>query len=173
MEKKVQTIGTLRTSSFLVNLDDVLLEDGSTTRRIKIEHPEASAILPFFSDREILMVRQFRYALGRETLEIPAGKTDQGELPEACVRRELLEETGYEAEEIRFITTYAPAIGYSNELIHLFSGHGLRRAGDRLDHREISSVERLSLESIIGMIKKGRIVDGKTLLSLAMLGLVA
>jgi len=173
MEKKVQTIGTLHTTSFSVDLDEVLLENGWMTRRIRIEHPEASAILPFVSDREIVMVRQFRYALGRETLEIPAGKMDQGELPEACVRRELLEETGYEAEEIRLITTYAPAIGYSNELIHIYSGHGLRRVGERLDHREISSVESLSLESIRGMIQKGQIVDGKTLLSLSIAGLEA
>ena len=87
MEKKIQTIGTLRTHSFLVALDEVLLEDGSLTRRIKIDHPEASAILPFISDQEIIMVRQFRYALGRETLEIPAGKVDPGEGPEECIER--------------------------------------------------------------------------------------
>ena len=173
MEKKIQTIGTLRTHSFLVALDEVLLEDGSLTRRIKIDHPEASAILPFISDQEIIMVRQFRYALGRETLEIPAGKVDPGEGPEECIRRELLEETGYEAEEIRFVCTYAPAIGYSNEMIHLYTGHGLRRIGERLDKREISSVERLSLERVRGMIGKGLIVDGKTLLSLSIAGLAA
>jgi len=154
-------------------LDEVLLENGRMTRRIKIDHPEASAILPFISDQEILMVRQFRYALGRETLEIPAGKMDPGERAEECVTRELLEETGYEAQDIRFIYTYAPAIGYSNELIHIYSGHGLRRISERLDDREISSVESLSLERVRKMVREGLIVDGKTLLSLSITGILA
>jgi len=173
MEKKTQTIGTLCTRSFSAALDEVLLENGDLTRRIKIDHPEASAILPFLSDGEILMVRQFRYALGRETLEIPAGKVDPGESPEDCVVRELLEETGHEAEEIRFVCTYAPAIGYSNEMIHLYTGHGLKRIGERLDRREISSVESLSLKDVKEMLRKGLIVDGKTLLSLSLAGIAA
>jgi ADP-ribose pyrophosphatase len=96
MEKKIRTIATLNAHSFSVSLDDVLLQNGAPGRRIKIDHPEAAAIVPFFSEDQILMVRQYRYALGKETLEIPAGKMDPGEKPEACARRELLEETGFE-----------------------------------------------------------------------------
>jgi ADP-ribose pyrophosphatase len=171
MEKRIQTIATLRTHSFSVNLDEVLLRDGKAAKRIRIDHPEASAIVPFTSENEIIMVRQYRYALGRETLEIPAGKVDQGEKPEACARRELLEETGYEAESLRLIYTYAPAIGYSNELIHIFSGHHLKQVNTSIDEREISSLQRLSLEEVRTLIREGRIQDGKTLIGLALLGL--
>ena len=171
MEKKIQTIASLNTHSFSVHLDEVLLKNGRAGKRIRIEHPEAAAIIPFISDREIIMVRQFRYALGRHTLEIPAGKVDPGEGVNACVRRELLEETGYEAEEIRRIYTFAPAIGYSNELIHIYSGHALRKVRTEIDEREISSVERVGLEELRGWIREGRIQDAKTLIGLSMLGL--
>lgn len=142
------------------------------TRRIRIAHPEAAAVVPFFSEGEILMVRQYRYALGRETLEIPAGKLDPGEKPEECAGRELLEETGFQAESMRQVYTYAPALGYSNELIHLFSAHGLRRVNPEIDEAEISSVERLGLDEVISLVRKGLIQDGKTLIALGMLGLL-
>jgi len=171
MEKRIQTIATLRTHSFSVNLDEVLLRDGKVAKRIRIDHPEASAIIAFASESEIIMVRQYRYALGRETLEIPAGKVDQGEKPEACARRELLEETGYEAESLKLIYTYAPAIGYSNELIHIYSGHNLKQVNASIDEREISSIQRLSLEEVRSLIREGRILDGKTLIGLALMGL--
>jgi ADP-ribose pyrophosphatase len=141
-------------------------------QRIRIDHPEAAAIIPFLSDKEILMVRQFRYALGRETLEIPAGKMDLGERPEQCVRRELLEETGYEAGKIEWVYTYAPALGYSNELIHIYSGHQLRKAGTVIDEREIASVETISVEKLKSMVKERLILDGKTLLGLSLMRII-
>jgi ADP-ribose pyrophosphatase len=172
MERKIRTVATLNTHSFSVSLDEVLLRNGTEGKRIKIDHPQAAAIIPFMSKDEILMVRQFRYALGKETLEIPAGKMDPGEKPEQCVRREMIEETGYEAGQVQFILTYAPAIGYSNELIHLFSGHRLQRVHEAWDEREISSVEKISLSQLRDMVEKGVIEDGKTLLGLSFLGLI-
>jgi len=172
MEKKIRTIASLSTRSFSAYLDEVLFQNNETGQRIRMDHPEAAAILPFLSDREILMVRQFRYALGRETLEIPAGKLDPGETPEQCIRRELLEETGYEAGKIEWVYTYAPALGYSNELIHIYSGHELRKAGTAIDEKEISSVEKISLEQLKSMIREKLIVDGKTLLGLSWLRLL-
>ncbi len=117
------------------------------------------------------MVRQFRYALGRETLEIPAGKVDPGEGVEECAQRELLEETGYEAVEIKHIYTYAPAIGYSNELIHIYSAGNLKKVNKKIDEREIISLERLSIERVKELIRKGLILDSKTLIGLSMMGL--
>jgi ADP-ribose pyrophosphatase len=166
MEKKIQTIGSLSTPSFSAYLDEILLRDGTIGKRIKIDHPEAAAIVPFVGKNEILMVRQFRYALGRETLEIPAGKVDEGEKPEACARRELLEETGYRTAELKSLYTYAPALGYSNELIHIYSAHQLTEVQTALDEREIISLERMRLSQIKEMIKKGLIIDGKTLIGL-------
>jgi ADP-ribose pyrophosphatase len=171
MEKKIQTIGSLSTHSFSAHLDEVLLKDGKMGKRVKIDHPEAAAVIPFISDHEIIMVRQFRYALGGETLEIPSGKVDLGEKVEACAKRELVEETGYEAVEIKFIYTYAPAIGYSNELIHIYSARNLKKANIKIDEREIISLERLNIERIKELIRKALILDSKTLIGLSMMGL--
>jgi ADP-ribose pyrophosphatase len=171
-EKKIQTIATLKAASFSVHLDDVLLRDGKATRRIRIAHPEAAAILPFVSEGEILMVRQYRYALGRETLEIPAGKLDPGETPEICAARELLEETGYRAESLRRVYTFAPALGYSDELIHIFSAFGLEKVKTEIDEAEISAVERLGVDRVLSLIREGLILDAKTLIGLALMGLL-
>jgi len=171
MEKKITTLASLRTRSFSAHLDEVILRDGRTGKRMRIDHPEAAAVVPFVSEEEILMVRQYRYALGKETLEIPAGKLDPGETPEACVRRELREETGYEAGEFTFLCTYAPAIGYSNERIHIYSARRLRKKKTKVDEREISAVETHRLDRLKKMAKKGRIEDGKTLLGLFFAGM--
>lgn len=173
MEKKIQTLASLYSHSFSAHLDEVILRNGKAGKRIRIQHPEAAAVVPFIADQEIIMVRQFRYALGRETLEIPAGKVDPGESPEACARRELLEETGYEAGMLRFLYTYAPAIGYSNELIHIYSGHDLRERRGKVDEREITTVERLPLGEVKELIRKGLILDGKTLLSLSLMEMMS
>jgi len=171
MEKRIITLASLHTHSFSAHLDEVILRDGHTGKRMKIDHPEAAAVVPFVSDDEILMVRQYRYALGRETLEIPAGKLDPGETPEACVGRELREETGYEAGDLTFLYTYAPAIGYSNERIHIYSARRLQKKRASVDEREISTVETHSLRSLKEMIKKGLLLDGKTLLGLFFAGM--
>ena len=172
MERRIQTVASLHTHSFSAHLDDVLLKNGQEARRLRVEHPEAAAIVPFISETEIVLVRQYRYALGKETLEIPAGKLDPGESPDICVRRELREETGYDAGAIEFLCCYAPAIGYSNELIHIYRGHGLRRISGPMDRIEIDAAERVSLEKAQGLVKQGLIVDGKTLLALSLLGLL-
>jgi ADP-ribose pyrophosphatase len=167
MEGKIMSLASLGTKSFTAYLDEVRLKNGKISKRIRIDHPQASAIVPFVSDSEIIMVRQYRYALKRETLEIPAGKVDKGESPEQCVRRELIEETGFEANLVTWLYTYAPAIGYSNELIHLYIGKELKNRKTKIDEDEISSLEILKLEEVLGMIKNNEIIDSKTIIALA------
>ncbi len=167
MERKIQSLASLGTKNFTVYLDEVSLRDGRISKRICVDHPQAAAIVPFVSDNEIIMVRQYRYALRRETLEIPAGKIDEGESPEECIKRELMEETGFEARFVKWLCTYAPAIGYSNELIHLYVGRDLIKAGEKIDDNEISSLETLPLEEVLGMIRNHKIIDSKTIIALA------
>ncbi|MBW2030636.1 MAG: NUDIX hydrolase [Deltaproteobacteria bacterium] len=169
MEKKIHTIATLETNSFSAHLDEVILRDGNVGKRIRIRHPEAAAIIPFLSETDILMVRQFRYAFGRETLEIPAGKIGRGERPDACARRELMEETGHSPGAIELLYSYAPAIGYSDEIIHIFIARELTRLGTGIDEREITSLETIPIRDVKEMIKKGLIQDGKTLLAVLMM----
>ncbi len=167
MEQKIQSLASLGTKNFTVYLDEVSLKDGTISKRICIDHPQAAAIVPLISDNELIMVRQYRYALKRETLEIPAGKMDKGESAEECIKRELAEETGFEAKVIKWLYTYAPAVGYSNELIHLYLGSDLEKSGDKVNDSEISSLEILTIDEVLGMIRNHEIVDSKTIIALA------
>jgi len=167
MEQKIQSLASLGTKNFTVYLDEVSLKDGTISKRICIDHPQAAAIVPLISDNELIMVRQYRYALKRETLEIPAGKIDKGESAEECIKRELAEETGFEAKVIKWLYTYAPAVGYSNELIHLYLGSDLEKLGNKINDSEISSLEILTIDEVLGMIRNHEIVDSKTIIALA------
>lgn len=166
MEKKLHTLGLLNTRHFTAYLDEVELRTGRTSWRLKIDHPEAVAVVPFVDSEHIIMVRQWRYAVNAETLEIPAGKVDPGETIESAIQRELMEETGYQAGKIKPLISYFPAIAYSNEIIHIVSAEELSTSGNRLDEDEISGIEVVSLKRATRMVKDGLIQDGKTILGI-------
>ena len=134
------TIGSeavFRGNFLAVNRDVARLPDGSTSTREFVLHPGASAMVPIADDERILIERQFRYAMGRVYVEIPAGKLDRGESSIETAKRELLEETGYEAARWAFLTQLHPAIGFSNELMDLFLARDLTQRPRQLDHRRI------------------------------------
>jgi ADP-ribose pyrophosphatase len=168
MEETIRTLGVLNAKHFSARLDTVRLQTGKTTERIKVEHPEAAAIVAFPDRDHILMVRQWRYAIGCETLEIPAGKVDPGEEVANCARRELLEETGYRAENIIEIFNYYPAIGYSDEVIRIFAAGGVERISEYEDQDEISRVEVVEFRQVYDMIVNGEIRDGKTVIGISL-----
>lgn len=169
MEKKIKTLGLLRTKSFDAELDRVELDNGSFKERLIIKHPGGISVIPFIDDENILMVTQYRYALGTDTLEIPAGKLNKSESPEEATHRELKEETGYEATDITKITSFAAACGYSDEIIHVYKATGLKKTGARTDTDEISQVEIVETKKLKNMVQSGEIIDGSTILSLAVL----
>ena len=169
MEKKIRTLAILSAPHFSVHLDRVQMVSGKMSERIRIDHPVASAILPLTEKKEILMVKQFRYALGDESLEIPAGKVDPGETPLECARRELIEETGFEAGSLKEIFQYYPAIGYSNEVIKIFLGTDIRKVTTEIDEDEITGVQAYSIEQVKDMIMSGQIRDSKTVLAVAVM----
>ena len=168
MEEKLRTLGALFAKHFHVQLDTVRLRTGKLTERLKIDHPEAAAVVPFLDEHRLLMVRQWRYAIARETLEIPAGKVDPGESVEVCAQRELQEETGYEAGRLLHLISYFPAIGYSNETIRIYAASGLQRGPAERDLDEISRVEVVSLSDLQDLILRGDIVDGKTVIGISL-----
>jgi ADP-ribose pyrophosphatase len=167
MEETIRTLGILRARHFSVSLDAVRLRTGKVTERIKVDHPEAAAVLAFPDRDHILMVRQWRYAIGAETFEIPAGKVDPGEAPEICAGRELIEETGQRASRLLEIFSYYPAIGYANEIIRIFMASGLQKISGE-DEDEISAVETVELDRVHDMIISGRIRDGKTVIGVSL-----
>ncbi len=142
-----------------LRLDTVSLPDGRQKKREILVHPGAAAIVPFLNDK-ILLVEQFRTAIGRTTLEIPAGTLEEGESSEECAKRELIEETGYHASQWEKLTEYYPSPGYSSEVIHIFKAGGLTEVSTVKAELPIHSVE---LQEVQDRIRAGEIRDGKTI----------
>ena len=149
-----------------VRRDRVRLPDGSEAVREYIRHPGAVAVVALFEDRRVLLERQFRYALAREFIEIPAGKLEPGEECLETARRELLEETGYVAAEWRRLGLIHNAIGYSDEGIELWAARGLEMRAQKLEHGEFLEVFTLPLAEAQDMVRDGRITDAKTVAGL-------
>lgn len=146
--------------------DDVRLPDGSAATREYVVHPGAVAILPLLDDGRVVLERQYRYPVGRVLLEIPAGKLDPGESPLACARRELREETGYEAAEWARAGVVHNAAAYSTEGIELWFARGLTQHGRRLDAGEFIELFPLTEQEFDALAGRGEISDVKTLVSL-------
>ena len=158
---------TLLEGGFLeVRRDDVLLPDGSTATREYIRHPGAVAVIPLLDDGRIVLVRQFRYPIGRTIVEFPAGKLDAGEAPLACARRELAEETGYRAREWAFACEIHNAAAYSSESIWLYFARGLVAGEQRLDVGEFLDVLRLSEAELDALAAGDGLPDVKTRIGL-------
>ena len=149
-----------------VQRDVVRLPDGKETVREYIRHPGAVAILALLDDGRVLLVRQFRYPLRRDFIEIPAGKLDHGESHLDTAKRELLEETGYVAAQWKRLGLVHNAIGYSDEGIELWQARGLEHRGQRLEPGEFLEVFTLPLAEARAMVRDGRITDVKTIAGL-------
>lgn len=152
---------------FDVFSDWIEIEEGEKVyREVVRNHKEVAAIVPLENQQEVILVKQFRYPVGEEILEIPAGLVEKGESALACARRELLEETAYRASNFKKIATFYTTPGYANELLHLFLATGLSQEGVDIDREEVSEVVKLNLEEAIELFLTGRIVDAKTGLGL-------
>ncbi len=145
-----------------VRRDLVRLPNGSETVREYIEHPGAVAIVPVLASGELLMERQYRYPIGRELIELPAGKINPGEPTLETAKRELREETGYAAAEWRYLTTIYPIVAYSTERIELWLARGLRHEGRALDEGEFLETFPVPLATALAWVREGRINDAKT-----------
>jgi ADP-ribose pyrophosphatase len=126
-------------------------------------HPGAAAILAFLDDGRVLLERQWRYALNRSFLEVPAGKLNQGEDPMRAAQRELREETGYQAHYWAALGLMHPVIGYSTESIFLFAAKGLVAGPSAREQGECLELVPLSPEALFEAILKGEVTDSKTL----------
>ena len=146
--------------------EDVTLPNGSRTELAIVRHPGSTAVVALFEDNTVLMERQYRHAVGKYLLEIPAGTMEPGELPPDCARRELEEETGYVAEEFNEISQVLILPAYSDEKIYLYLARGLTLTHRNLDKDEIIDVVKYPMADAMRMIDEGQITDGLTILSL-------
>jgi ADP-ribose pyrophosphatase len=149
-----------------IELDQVTLPNGHKMEIELIQHPGAAAIVPLMDDGSVVMIYQYRYSAGGYLYEIPAGKLDLGEEPLACARRELKEETGYDAKKIRPLLSFLTTPGFCDEVIYLFLAEELIPGVQDLEESEDIEVKRIPLDQTLEMIRTGQIRDGKTIIGL-------
>jgi ADP-ribose pyrophosphatase len=154
-----------------LDLDQVRFPDGSTGELEMIRHPGASAVVPFLSDparddAQVLMIRQYRYAAEGYMYEIPAGRLNPGEDPQACAIRELKEETGCSAENVEALFSMYTTPGFTDEKIHVFMATGLTAGQTKHEADEFLDLEPMLLSRALELIQTGEIQDAKTSLGL-------
>ena len=146
--------------------DVIVLPDGKLATREYLEHPGAVAVIPFVDKKNIVLVSQYRYPVGKLTWEIPAGKIDKNEKLLNCVKRELEEETGFRAKKIQKIVSYWPTPAFSNEVLHVYAAFDLVEATKAPDEDEFIEHKIFSFKEALKLVKNGKIMDSKTIIAL-------
>lgn len=154
----------LRAQGTVISLyKDTVEVNGNIAEWDYIHHDGAAAVVAVNEDGKLLMVRQYRNALDRFTLELPAGKLDDPKEPTLdCAKRELEEETGYYTEDFEYLLTVNTTVAFCNEKIDLYLARSLKRTQQHLDPDEEINVELWDVEDLKQLIYQGKITDGKT-----------
>ena len=147
---------------FTLTSHRVGLEDGGESQRDVVNHHGGACVAALDREGNLLLVRQYRFAVGRELLELPAGKLEPGEDPMEAAARELREETGYAAASLQKLTEMLPTPAYCTEVIHIYEATGLTPVGQDLDRDEFLDVVPMPLGEALEKVLSGEIIDGKT-----------
>ena len=150
-----------------VRVDDVIYPNGNRSDVEIVEHNGGVCVIAQPDPASIVLVRQFRPAIGRELWEVPAGKLDGDEDTAAAARRELLEETGYRCESLRKLWSFYSAPGFCSELLHLYVAQGLTAGEPQPEADEVLHVETFAIADVQRMIERDEIPDAKTQIDVA------
>lgn len=145
-----------------LTLDKVELENGRSAMREVVHHRGGACIAALTEKDELYLVRQYRYALGQELWELPAGKLEEGEDPFEAAKRELEEECGLKADQYIDLHPFYPTVGYCSEVIYTWLARGLHPVPMHLDEDEFLTPTKMPLEEVCRMVLDGEIRDGKT-----------
>lgn len=165
VEKTVKENYIFKGKILKLRCDDAELPDGKPCTREFIEHGGGACVL-YVNDGKVLLVRQYRYPYAESIYEIPAGKLDNGEEPIKTAIRELEEEGGLVAEELKLLYVMYPSPGYTNEKIYIYQALSAYETQARLDDGEFLDVEYIPLEQVKEMLVNGEIRDAKTIIAL-------
>ncbi|NLP29643.1 MAG: NUDIX hydrolase [Clostridiales bacterium] len=166
-EKTLESQILYKGSILNLRRDKVLVVGDKESYREIIEHSGAVTIAPITDDGKMVLVKQYRKAAEKAVLETPAGKIESGENDAKLTAiRELKEETGYSAESVEYVSSFYPAIGYSEEIIHLFVARGLTPGETHFDDNEAIEVIEYDLKELKQMVLKGEIEDSKTIIAI-------
>ncbi|MGG7617857.1 NUDIX hydrolase [Bacillus coreaensis] len=147
-----------------LQVDDVELPNGKHSKRELIKHPGAVAVIAITDEGKMVMVEQYRKALERDVVEIPAGKLEKGEEPSLCAKRELEEETGYVCKTLDWLISFYTSPGFADEIVHVYVARGLEKKEDAAspDEDEFVTLVELTLEEALEYIEERKIYDAKT-----------
>ncbi|MCZ6580641.1 MAG: NUDIX hydrolase [Nitrospirae bacterium] len=151
-----------------LSVETVTLPNGATAELEIITHPGAAAVVPMKDETTVVMIRQYRHAVGGFIYEIPAGKLHPGEDPRECAVREVEEEIGYKVGNLEPLLSFFTTPGFTNEVIHIFLGKDLQPGTQDLGADEVLEVLEMPIDKAIALIKEGTIRDGKTIIGLQM-----
>ena len=149
-----------------LSVETVTLPNGATAELEIITHPGAAAVVPMLDEETVILIRQYRHAVGGYIYEIPAGKLHPGEDPRDCAARELEEEIGYKVGTLEPLLNFMTTPGFTNEIIHIFVGKDLSPGILDLGEDEVLEVLEVPLIKAIEQINDGTIRDGKTIIGL-------
>ncbi|MFD1039215.1 NUDIX hydrolase [Virgibacillus byunsanensis] len=174
-EKTIKTKNIYDGKVIKLQVDDVTLPNGKTSKRELIKHPGAVAIIAITKDNKIVFVEQYRKPLEKSIVEIPAGKLEKGESPEVTAVRELEEETGYTTRNLEFVTSFYTSPGFADEHMYIYKTSQLEQLENPLegDDDEFVEILELTLDQAKQYVEEQRIHDAKTnyaVLYLEMLG---
>jgi ADP-ribose pyrophosphatase len=150
-------------------VDRIREPGGLEVEREVVRHSGAAVLLPVTEDRQLVLVRQYRYAVDRQLWEVPAGTIAPGEHPRETAQRELVEETGFFPHRLEELVGFYPSPGFSDEIMHLFLATELERRTPCPEEDETIEVGLFSFPDVLAMRARGELVDGKTLLGLLLL----
>lgn len=149
-----------------LSVETVTLPNGATADLELIAHPGASAVVPLKDDQSVVMIRQYRHAVGGYIYEIPAGKLHPGEDPRECAIREVEEEVGYKVGALEPLLSFFTTPGFTDEIIHIYLGKDLTPGKQDLGEDEVLEIIEMPLVNTIELINDGSIKDGKTIIGL-------
>jgi ADP-ribose pyrophosphatase len=152
---------------FDLKVDEIVYESGNKGIREVAVHPGGAVIVPVTEERKIILITQFRYPFQKELMEVPAGKLNAGEDPVKCAERELEEETGFKAGDIKKLGEIYTAPGYCTEILHIYLARNLTAGNHNREEGELGmQIYEFTLEEIEDKITRGEISDGKTICSI-------
>lgn len=156
----------LRARKFNVERGEYEIPGRGMVQRELVVHPGAVLIIPLLDCRNVVMIHNYRFAVGQELIELPAGTLEAGEDPMDCAARELQEETGYRAGRLESMGHFYTSPGFTNEIMHVFTATDLKEGPQELDDGEQIRVEVMPLADVFDACGSGRITDAKTVAAL-------
>jgi len=165
-EKQIETNTVYEGIIVNVRRDIAELQNGNRSKREVVEHPGGVGIVALTDEGKVLMVRQYRYPMEEEIIEIPAGKLDNDEDPFECAKRELSEETGYTAKTYVDFGAMYPSPGFCRETLYLYLALDLVPGEMHLDENELLSVEEIDLDELVERVMNNELKDAKSIIGI-------